>query len=556
MQRPSLTLRFFLALAVLALAIVVLMTVAMRWSVRHDMVDYVQRREFARLQPLQELLTDSYRQQGDWQFLRGKPDVLAQLIQASGVTERRRERGAGRGADRERRDRFPLSQVPPGAEQPTQEKRNARDEYARSVPEPPADHDAPGFAPPPPPEHEPDPEFANSVRTSTEPELQPPPFGPTHPPGPMRFEMPPLQQRMQVLDADHQLLVGRQPPTQLESIEQAIQLDDRIIGYLQLQLPPLLNEDLEQRFLASQMRTLLLIAGGALLLALIVAWWLGRNLVQPILSVAGTVRQLAEGELDTRTTVSRGDELGQLARDVDQLATTLTANERLRREVMADVSHEFRTPLALLQSKIEAMQDGVLPSDQQTLATLHDATLRLSRMVDDLYQVALADTGALRLHCQDLDLRPLIDEAVADAGDKIAAAGLKASVAGELRLYCHGDRQRLRQVLDNLLHNSVRYTDAGGEISVQLRRDGDHAQLTIEDTAPGVPTPLQEKLFDRFFRVEHSRSRDAGGSGLGLSVVKAIVQAHAGSVSAHPSRLGGLAIVIRLPLAAMSERPA
>ena len=494
MWRPSLTTRFVLALAALAIALIILPGLAIRWSVQHEIIDYVQRREFARMQPLQEALIEAYQQHGSWQFLQQESSNLEALIQQTGVTDKYRRRWL----------------LPP--------------------PEPGRGHDR---------EHGPGPG---------------PGFEPRPEPGLM--EPPLLHERLQVLDATQQLVAGRKPPVGLHTMRQPLLLQGDTIGYLQLQIPPFVRDGLEQRFLSGQLNTLLFISGAAMLLALAVAWWLGRGLVKPILSVAGTVRQLAEGQLEARTVISRADELGQLARDVDRLAETLTANERLRREVMADVSHEFRTPLALLQGKIEAMQDGVLPSDSKTLATLHDATLRLSRMVDDLYQVALADTGALRLHCHDFNLRELIEQAVQEADGKWQAAGLRCQISGESSLLCHADRQRLRQVLDNLLHNSARYTDTGGDVRVQLQRDGDWAQLIVEDSAPGVPSEVQSQLFDRFFRVEGSRSRDAGGSGLGLSVVKAIVQAHGGSVTATHSRLGGLAIVIRLPLTAAARSAA
>lgn len=469
MWRPSLTTRFFLTLSALAIALIILPGLAIRWSVQHEIVDYVQRREFARLQPLQEELLERYQRDGGWQVLQNTPAAIERLIQYTGVTERRRR--------------------PP---------------------------------PLPPPGH-----------------AMPPLHG---------TESLPLHRRLQLLDADRQQLLGSEPLPQLYSMRQPLQLAGRTVGYLQLQIPPFVRDGLEQRFLSGQLDMLLAISSAALLLALAVAWWLGSGLVKPILSVAGTVRQLAGGKLDARTVISRGDELGQLARDVDRLAETLTANERLRRDMMADVSHEFRTPLALLQAKIEAMQDGVLPSDSTTLATLHDATLRLSRMVDDLHQVALADTGALKLHFQSVNLHELMSQSLQDMQSKLTAAGLRGSVGGDTSLIVLADRQRLRQVLDNLLHNACRYTDAGGEVRLHLRREAGQALLIVEDSAPGVPSQWHGQLFDRFFRVENSRSREAGGSGLGLSVVKAIVQAHGGSVSAGHSALGGLAIVIRLPL--------
>ncbi|HEX4910769.1 MAG TPA: ATP-binding protein, partial [Permianibacter sp.] len=373
------------------------------------------------------------------------------------------------------------------------------------------------------------------------------------PPPPGESEPPPLHHRLQIVDADGRLIVGHPPPPGVTLARQPLEWQGRPIGELRLFIPPFVRDGLEQRFLSGQQNTLLVISGVAMLLALAVAWWLGRGLARPILSVAGTVRELAQGRLDARTAVRSQDEIGALARDVDRLAETLTANEKLRRESMAAISHEFRTPLALMQGKIEAMQDGVLPSDAATLHSLHDATLRLSRMVDDLYHVALADTGALRLEWQTVDLRALLAQALQDNAAQIAAAGLQVQLIGEEALSLRADRQRLRQVIDNLLHNSCRYTNAGGQIRVTLRRRSDQLELVVEDSAPGVPAAALPQVFERFFRVEGSRSRDAGGSGLGLSVVKAIIQAHGGRISAAHSSLGGLAIRIELPLHNMAE---
>ncbi|MFN4291881.1 MAG: ATP-binding protein [Permianibacter sp.] len=474
MARLSLTMRFFLTLAALTLALIILPALAIRWSVRHDIVDYFQRREFARLQPLQELLIEQWATAQSWQFLQSDPSQLPRLIQQSGINERR------------------LLRWPRPSER---------------------------AALPPPGEGEPQ----------------------------------PLHQRLQIVDDEGRLVVGHAPPPGVSLARQPLEWQGRSIGELRLHIPPFVRDGLEQRFLSGQLNTLLVISGVAMLLALVVAWWLGRSLARPILSVAGTVRELAQGKLDARTAVRSEDEIGALARDVDRLAETLTANEKLRREAMADISHEFRTPLALMQGKIEAMQDGVLPSDAATLHSLHDATRRLSRMVDDLYHVALADTGALRLELQTFDMRQLLEQALQDNAAQLQAAGLRVQLEGDAPLLLRADRQRLRQVLDNLLHNSCRYTDAGGVIRVTLHRHGEQMQLLLEDSSPGVPAAALPQLFQRFFRVEGSRSRDAGGSGLGLSVVKAIIQAHGGNVSAAPSSLGGLAIQIELPVQAFAE---
>jgi len=195
------------------------------------------------------------------------------------------------------------------------------------------------------------------------------------------------------------------------------------------------------------------------------------------------------------------------------------------------------------------MQDGVLPSDAATLASLHDATLRLSRLVDDLHQLALADTGALSLRREPVDLHALLATAVADWAERFAVANLVISLSGTAPAVAEVDRQRMRQIIDNLLHNSLRYTDAGGEIRIQIHAEPDKVIVRIEDSAPGVAEADLGRLFDRFYRVERSRNRAAGGSGLGLGVVKALVQAHGGQVQANSSPHGGLAVTLVLPTA-------
>lgn len=504
----SLTKRFVLTLSVLAIALIVLPALAIRWSVQQELFDYLQRRESARLQPLKETLQSAWAEQGDWQFLQDNPAALTALIEASGVNERR---------PRWQRGAFPPPEMLPM--------------HAERMP-PPRDAGPAGDAGPPD-ERKHGPDLRLEVGSRREPV--------------------PLSQRLQVFDANEQMVVGVFPDGTTITARQPLEHAGRLIGYLQWQTPPLPSDGLEQRFLRGQQQTLLLITGAAILLALAVAAWLARGLTRPMLSLAGTVRQLANGELDARTTIAgnrkfRRDELGELARDVDKLAMTLTANEKMRRELMADVSHEFRTPLSLMQGKIEAMQDGILPSDAATLSSLHDATLRLSRLVDDLHQLALADTGALSLRREPVDLRSLLDAAAADWAERFAAAKLTLRVSGELHAMAVVDRQRIRQIVDNLLHNSLRYTDAGGETLLQVHTEPETVVMRIEDSAPGVAEADLDRLFDRFYRVERSRNRSAGGSGLGLGVVKALVQAHGGQMRATASALGGLAVTIVLPV--------
>lgn len=367
-------------------------------------------------------------------------------------------------------------------------------------------------------------------------------------PGDGRPPGPPF--RLRLLDAGQRSLIGP-PPLPGEALHLLVlKQDERIVGWLALSPPRTNRGGLEGRFLERQMRMLAGIAVAALALALAAALLLGRNLGAPVLHLAGIVRSLSLGDYRGRARLHGQDELGRLGSDINTLAETLERNEGLRREAMADVSHELRTPVALLRAKIEAMQDGLLPRDDGQLGELADAVQRLSRLVDDLYDMALADAGVLHYAREPVDFTALVTAALTAAEPGLAQAGLRSEATLEWEVRVLGDARRLRQVLDNLLENCRRYTDAGGRVRLTLARVGGSAQLRVEDTAPGVPEAIQPQLFQRFFRVEASRSRASGGAGLGLAIARTIVQAHGGRIEAGPSALGGLAITLQLPEAA------
>ncbi|HEY6009101.1 MAG TPA: ATP-binding protein, partial [Geobacteraceae bacterium] len=244
------------------------------------------------------------------------------------------------------------------------------------------------------------------------------------------------------------------------------------------------------------------------------------------------------------------DELGRLAEDFNSLAMTLEQNEKARRQWVADISHELRTPLAVLRGEIEALQDGVRQANPETIHSLHGEVLRLGRLVDDLYQLSLSDVGALTYRKEELDLTELLDEALAAFGPEFTQKGitLTAHIPRDGRAVVFGDPARLHQLFANLLDNALKYTDSGGELIIRLVCDEARARLDFQDTAPGVSPYDLERLFDRLYRVEASRNRAAGGAGLGLAICRNIVEAHAGTITAQPSPLGGVRIILTLPL--------
>ena len=230
----------------------------------------------------------------------------------------------------------------------------------------------------------------------------------------------------------------------------------------------------------------------------------------------------------------------------------LVSAERAHRQWVADTSHELRTPITILSTHLEAMRDGVLPIDASTVGVLSDTVNGMERLVSDMHQLASNDAGHA-YHVEAVDLAELVDEACGAFGASFRARRLTLTqdIATPPAVLVWADRQRLAQVLTNLLCNTMRYTDEGGQAKVALAMDADgRCRIRIEDSAPGVPDSALPRMFERFFRVDASRGRAGGGSGLGLAICRAIVQAHGGSVTASHSDLGGVCMEISLPLMA------
>ena len=360
-----------------------------------------------------------------------------------------------------------------------------------------------------------------------------------------------------------------------------LRLDGERIGELALIPGPYLPESSELQFKENQTQALLLIALAMVLLSALFAFPLAHRLTRPVRAFQDTARRLASGDYAARTPSQGDDELGRLGRDLNALAQTLEANEQARRRWVADIAHELRTPLALLQAEIEAAQDGVRPLDARTLAALHADTLRLGRLVEDLHELSTTDLGALSYRKTALDPVDVLEADLEAFRSRFAAAGVGLHLDDRLpptagshsqHLHLHGDGQRLSQLFRNLLRNSLQYTDAGGELRVSLSleqaqagsgsgttpplpnppppggREWDWLVIDFQDSAPGVPEEALGHLFERLYRVDASRARHSGGAGLGLAIARNIATAHGGDIAAHPSPLGGLWIRLRLPL--------
>jgi signal transduction histidine kinase len=325
--------------------------------------------------------------------------------------------------------------------------------------------------------------------------------------------------------------------------------------------PTLASGSAEAGFLDRVSRALLLSALGAAALALLLSLLLTRYLARPLRELATAARRVATGDLAQRVPIRSRDEVGALAAAFNEMAASLERGEAARRNLVADVAHELKTPLTVVEGTVEAMLDGVYPADRERLESIREEVTLLTKLVADLRELSLADAGGLRLEREPLDPGALVRRAVAAASARAEARGLTlaAELPDDLPLVA-GDGGRLAQVLANLLDNALRYTPAGGRVTVSAvaapAEPGDGTsgvRLAVTDTGPGIPAADLPHVFDRFYRADPSRARRSGGSGLGLAIARGYVEAHGGRIWAESASGRGTTVAFWLP--ALSGAP-
>ncbi|GEK72088.1 MULTISPECIES: ATP-binding protein [Halomonas] len=351
-------------------------------------------------------------------------------------------------------------------------------------------------------------------------------------------------------DAGGLPVIGLPPDNDLEAAELRwlpIVSDGERVGTLGYRPPQQLMARMDRIFLTQQQRNLTIIVGAlglaSLLLAGGLSWWLGRRARGMML---GT-RRLTEGDYSIRLPERGRDELSSLSRDFNVLAATLEASREARSRWVSDIAHELRTPLAVLRGEIEAMQDGIRPLDLDSLGSLGQEVGQLERLVADLRLLSQSDAGALEVQLAPLDLAASLGDRLDEAGTwlKDADITLETDIPGPA--WIRGDTQRLRQLWTNLLDNTCAYTHTPGRLRVTLTAVGDHYRLCWEDSAPGVPEAEMPRLTERLYRVEGSRNRASGGSGLGLSIAMALARAHGAEMTPSASSLNGLCWTLTFP---------
>jgi len=347
--------------------------------------------------------------------------------------------------------------------------------------------------------------------------------------------------------------VGSQLGRAERSVARALGRDGELIGYLGVSTVGGMAAALDAPAAGyiTRLRTALVLGGLlAFLVALVVAVLLTRSMVSPLRALMTTAQDVAQGQFEARVPVRGRDEIARLAEAFNQMAASLEQAEAARRAQTADIAHELRNPLAVLQSSLEALADGIYEPTAENLTPALDQVRTLNRLVEDLRTLALAEAGRLSLDLQPVDLGVLVSRMAESYQGAFREKQLTLQVTVSPSLpRVLADYARLTQVINNILLNTLRYVPSGGYVHLAVEPEGGGIRTCVIDNGPGVPADQLPRLFDRFWRGEPSRSRATGGSGLGLTIARQIIEVHGGRIWAEETPGGGLTLCFWLPVA-------
>lgn len=316
-----------------------------------------------------------------------------------------------------------------------------------------------------------------------------------------------------------------------------------VIGYY----GPFFFNDSDLAFINTLNRLFIGVGAFSIVLSLLIGSLMAKRLSTPIARVTTTARMIAKGYFGGRITESSTTkEIAQLTEAINNLAETLENQEALRKRLTADVAHELRTPLATLQSHMEAMIDGIWEPDVQRLKSCHEEIMRINRMVGDLEKLARYESDNLILTKTDFDVSELIRHIIRNFENDFAAKGIEIRFTGG-REFITADRDKISQVVVNLLSNALKYTSPGGMVQVSVEGAEDVTKIAVRDNGAGIPPEDLPHIFERFYRADKSRNRLTGGAGIGLTIAKAIVDAHKGSIQVKSKAGEGTEFTITLP---------
>ncbi len=498
----GLRLKMFVALLVSIVLAVVATGIAARFAFLWGFLGYLNRQEVAHVRPMLVELAGEYHKHGSWEFLRNDPRAWFDVL---GRAEFGRE---------PRRDGIPVGLGGPAG---------------------------PGEPPSP---------FPSALPSPSSLPAPPPMSGQLPPPGfTLPLRPPGLGMRLALLDAQKRWIMGNPAGTK-DALLEPVEVQGRVVGWLALLPFNQVTAGAAGAFQRQQLMLIWIIGVIAVGLAAILSVVLTGRILKPIRSLGAATHRLAAGDYSTRLAIGSPDEIGRLAADFNRMALAMERNEAMRRTLVADVSHELRTPVAILRAELEAMSDEVRDLSVESVKSLQGEVAILGKLINDLYDLSLSDVGALAYRMSRVDLAEILRWRLLAFQERYAERGITIEAQiPERALYIEADEVRIQQLFNNLLENSLRYTDSDGLVHVHCHVQSDSVMVDLEDSAPGVSPELLPRLFERFFRVDSSRNRASGGAGLGLAIARSVVEAHGGAIHAAGSPLGGLWVRLSLPLA-------
>ena len=295
----------------------------------------------------------------------------------------------------------------------------------------------------------------------------------------------------------------------------------------------------------------LLVLSGAFASAVAVAFtfFLSRRVVAPVESLARVAHRVAQRDFSSRADDGSKGEVGELARRFNDMVGELARTEEVRRNMVADLAHELRTPLTNIRGYVEGISDGVISPGTETLESMQVEVVLLARLIDDLQDLALAESGRLRLEVGDCDLNQLVRTAASSFQQQAQAKSITLASETPQSVSVQGDQERLSQVVRILLSNAITHTPKGGRVVLTANQDGPAARIIVEDNGPGIPAEDLPHLFERFYRVDKARSRTTGGIGLGLTIAQRLVESHGGQITVESEPGRGSRFIVGIPLA-------
>ncbi len=353
-----------------------------------------------------------------------------------------------------------------------------------------------------------------------------------------------LSSRLSLYDEKHQFIVGEPATDQIAY--RPILVDQKVVGYLGLK--PVLDQDDASsiNFFSNQKRYLLLVYALTVLSSLVAALLMATYFKKPIQRLLNATLELTRGNYQHQVMIKRNDELGDLSNQLNHLADILHQHEESRRQWVADTSHELKTPLAVLQAQIEAMQDGIRKATPEHLDAMMRQVSSLKKLTQDLADLAQADAQQLKCYFAEVNPWDVVLQEVDNFKSTFEQNQLEVSLSGEGALLSL-DRDRFKQIIVNLLGNCVRYTEQGGKIQIHTQQNEHEWVLYVDDSPFGLSDEQLARLGERFYRVDDSRTRSTGGTGLGLALSCKLAQALGGSLAFNHSPLGGLRCVLTFP---------